>query len=379
MRVLKDELRPEDGKKQVGGNGYLSALDADEALQEARLKYRNHESVVSRGLPTLSSFAHEWLDGLRLENSTLAGYSKIVRNHIDPNIGSITLDKVTPSRISRLYRDLLENGRKDTKGLGLGLSPATVHKVHLVVASVLDSAVDDGLISSNPARKPSVKPPSGREIRSARPEITVWNTEELTRFLAWDKAREDALNPLWHLIAMTGMRRGEAIAVQWHDIDFAGRRLSVRRAADTTKRNVTKVTKSGGARVIDLDASTLALLKSLHDLRESISPVLVRENSFLFGNRFDEMRQPNEVGARWAYRMRLAKVELGPEFRELRLHGLRHSHASQLLTLGIHPRIVQERLGHQDVQTTLNLYSWVAPSLGREAVDKLEQLMSSKT
>lgn len=378
MRVLKDELSPEGGNKQVGGAGFLTALEADEALQEARLKYRNHEAVGSRGLPTLSVFAHGWLEGLRLENSTIAGYSKIVRNHIDPHIGAIALDKITPSRISKLYRDLLERGRKDSKGLGLSLSPATVHKVHLVVASVLDSAVDDGLISSNPARKPSVKPPSGREIRSARPEITVWNAVELTSFLAWDKAKDDALNPLWHLIAMTGMRRGEAIAVQWHDIDFVGRRLSVRRAADTTKRNVTKVTKSGGARVIDLDMSTLEVLKSLHDLREKISPALVREGSFLFGNRFDEMRQPNEVGARWAYRMRLAKAELGSDFREIRLHGLRHSHASQLLTLGIHPRIVQERLGHQDVQTTLNLYSWVAPSLGREAVDKLEQLMSAK-
>ena len=147
----------------------------------------------------------------------IQGYKKIIRNHIAPQLGGIRTDKLSATRIARHYRELEATGRRDGVNVGKPLSANSVNKAHVVLASLLDAAIDDNLISQNPARKRrTVKAPTGKLIRAARPEIRAWSAEQLHAFLAWNRdVFDDDLHTLWRTIAWTGMRRSEALALRW--------------------------------------------------------------------------------------------------------------------------------------------------------------------
>jgi integrase len=236
---------------------------------------------------------------------------------------------------------------------------------------MLDAAVDDGLILLNPAKKTrTVNPPRSSQIRAQKPEIITWTAHQLHAFLAWNRDElDDELFPLWHTLAYTGMRRSEALALRWGDLNFATGRLGIRRSADVTTRNKAKVTKTGAARVLDLDTETLAVLKTYKVKRGAISLNLARSDGYVFGNDAGEIRSPNEVSRRWTSRVRRPQARLD-ELPRVTLKCLRHTHATLLLELGEHPKVVQERLGHSTITTTMNIYSHVTPTMQRAAVDR---------
>src|SRR5690606_40612763 len=129
-----------------------STDEANDALQEAVKQGKQNEKFGNK-VPTVGTYADEWVAGLKLAASTITGYKKIIRNHIHPQLGTIRLDKLTATRITRHYRDLEKSGRKDTYGKGEPLSPNSVHKVHVVLASILDAAIDEAYLTVNPANK----------------------------------------------------------------------------------------------------------------------------------------------------------------------------------------------------------------------------------
>lgn len=379
IRIPVDAENPSAGTRLAGQAGYSSMQEADDALQDFRRLSESQKAAQVSGLPTIQDFAAEWLSGLRLENSTIYGYEKLIRNHINPYLGNLRLDQITATRIARLYRELQNSGRKDSKAYGQALSANTVNKVHVTLGALLDAAVADGYISVNPARqKRVVNAPTGKQIRAQKREMRTWTAQQLQAFLIWDKESfKDELHALWHVIAHTGMRRSEALALKWNDIDTSNERISIRRAADVTKRNVEKTTKTGRSRVVDIDGATVEVLKAWKSIRGSLSLDLARPEAYVFGNLAGEMRSPNEVGARWTYRVKKAREELGADnLPELTIHGLRHTHATLLMSIGEHPKIVQERLGHTDISTTMNIYSHVTPTMQRDAVQRLSQLFS---
>lgn len=377
LHVPLDPDVSDAGTRLIGAGGFATVEAADDALQEARRRLRNHESVRS-DRPTIRAYADQWLDGLRLERSTVMGYRKIVRNQILPHVGSVRIDQLTATRIARLYRDLLNSGRSDSKDRGGPLSANTVNKVHVVLGSMLSAAVDDGLIATNPARKSrTVNAPTGRQIRAARPEIETWAAAELRAFMNWDRdVYQDELHTLWLVIANTGMRRGEVLALRWSDVDLKAKRIRIRRAADSTRRNAVKGTKTGSARPVDIDDATVEALRMWKALRGAITLDFARADAYVFGNADGEMRSPNEVSRRWVTRVARAREALGDHApRRITLKGLRHTHATLLLELGVHPKVVQERLGHSQISTTMNIYSHVTPTMERDAVDRLAGLL----
>jgi len=368
--VPKDPEQPELGDTRLTRGGFKNLEEAQDALAAALKKRAQNERFQGR-VPSLGSFATSWCASLRLEASTMLGYEKIIRNHIVPALGDIRLDHLTATRIGRHYRELEASGRRDKRGYGTPLAANTVNKVHVVLGAILDAAVDEGFIAINPARKKrTVNAPRASQIRAQRPEILTWTGVELHAFLRWNRdVFDDDLFPLWHAIAYTGVRRSEALALRWADLNFATGRLAIRRAADVTVRNKAKTTKTGSARVIDLDAETLAVLKSYKTTRGTISLDLARADAYVFGNDAGEIRSPNEISRRWRYRVRRAQDDL-IDLPALTLKGLRHTHATLLLELGEHPKVVQERLGHSTITTTMNIYSHVTPTMQKAAADR---------
>ena len=170
------------------------------------------------------------------------------------------------------------------------------------------------------------------------------------------------------------MRRGEALALQWRDVDFKTAKISIRRAADSAAKGETKVTKSGKARVIDIDAQLLTELKKLKSLRGSLSLDLARPAAFIFSYDDGRLRDPAVISNRWKRRTSAAAKVL-EELPHIPLHGLRHTHATLLMQLGESRKVVQERLGHASISITMDLYSHVNPTMQRAAADRFSALL----
>lgn len=377
LYVPVDSEAPDGELKRTGQGGFTTAKLADDALQEARQKLKNQVSF-GQGKISLEKYVDQWLDGLRLEASTVYGYRKIARNHVVPYLGKLQVPVMTATRLRRHYTELLDHGRKDAGHQGEPLSANTVNKVHVLIGAVLDAAVDDGLITVNPARKAkTVNAPTGSQIRASKPEVPTWEASELRRFLDWDRfIFDDDLYTLWLVVAQTGCRRSEALALRWSDVDAHNQRLAIRRAADTINPRMVKSTKANGARVVDLDQGTIEALKAWKVLRGSLSLSLARADAYIFGNLDGELRSPNEVGRRWRTRVMRAAEHYGDDLlKPITLKGLRHTHATLLLQAGVQPKVVQERLGHSNISTTMNIYSHVTPTLQRDAVSRLQAIM----
>ena len=368
--VLKDPEYPEMGMRRLTRSGFTSTDEASDALQEA-LKQRKQNEKFGNKVPTVGAYADEWAAGLKLAASTIKGYKKIIRNHIKPQLGTIRLDKLTATRIARHYQDLEDHGRKDEYGKGKPLSANSVHKVHVVLGAILDAAIDDGHLTVNPAKKKrTVKAPTTSEVRAQKPEIATWTADQLTLFLTWNRDElDDELFSLWRLIAYTGMRRSEALALRWSDINTKTMRISIRRAVDTDDWTKTKPPKTGQARVIDVDAETLKVLASYKVARAEVSFELAKADAYVFGDDDGKLRSPDAMTSRWDRRLKWATAKFDSLHR-VTIKGLRHTHATLLLELGEHPKVVQERLGHSTITTTMNIYSHVTPTMQRSAVDR---------
>jgi integrase len=364
--LIKYAAPADDGHRWVLKRGYLTRKAAAEALREQLGKIADGSHVLPNKVTVAAHFA-EWLDGLRLEPTTVASYRKNVRLHVVPYIGALRLELVTGTRLTKLYRQLEQSGRADGKG---GLSARTVRYIHTIIHAGLGAAVRDGLVARNPAD--TADPPSAKQ--AASPEIHPWDAKQLRAFLDWSQSTDDADYPAWLLLAMTGKRRGEALALQWRDVDFDAGRLTVRRAAKLVKvkgegeRLIIGLPKGGKSRVVDLDPATLAVLRAHRAFLATISLALARDDARVFGTLDGGIRHPERFSRTFRGRLAQARRALGEHaLPEIHLHDLRHTHATLLLRDGQPVKVVSERLGHASPMITLSVYAHVMPGMQREA------------
>lgn len=330
--LIKYSAPDEAGNRRVIlRRGFASRKDAAGALRE-QLGRVDRGAHVAPSKITVEQHLGEWLDGLQLGPSTIASYRKNVRLHLVPHIGQLRLEALTGTRLSALYRDLEATGRRD--GKEGGLSARTVRYVHTILHSALRAAVRDGRLVVNPADK--AMPPSAK--KAASPEMHTWGSDELRAFLDWSSQTGDELHTAWLVLAMTGMRRGEALALRWGDVDFDAGTVSVRRSVGVVKTKgagqeiVLGAPKSGKARVIDIDSATLATLKARRAARGLLTLSFARDDAYVLGTLAGEVRHPERFSRAFADRLRHARAALGVDtLSPLRLHDLRHTHATLLL------------------------------------------------
>jgi integrase len=253
----------------------------------------------------------------------------------------------------------------------------TTRYVHTIVHSVLAQGVRDGLLLRNPAD--AATPPTAAEAKA--PEMQCWTAAQLAAFLSW--ARDDTLGyALWHWLANTGMRRGEALAARYRDVDPSAGTVSVRRSAGLVRTAgegaevVEGDTKSGKPRVVDLDAETVAVHKAHRRERGTIALQLARDDALIFGDIEGAHRNPEHVSRQFARDIARCREALGPDaLPVIRLHDLRHSHATILLTAGVPVHVVSARLGHASPMVTLGVYAHVVPGSPRDAADLFARLV----
>jgi len=312
-------------------------------------------------VPTLltSDFLLElWLPSIAatVRPSTFAGYRGHVVNHIVPHLGASPLAHLDGPAINSMLNSLLATG--NCKGGG-ALSPVTVRRVYATLHRALGDAARWGLLEKNPAD--ACDPP---RCPTPPDRMATWDVHELRCFL--QAAREDELYALWFLLATTGLRRGEALGLRWRRVDLEAGTVAVVETVITVGHRIqTSAPKSArGRRVVPLDVPTTKVLRDHFSATPWKGP-----DDFVF---VDDLGGPlNPIAITRSFRRLVNRAQLRP----IRLHDLRHTHATLALQAGVHPKIVSERLGHSTVSLTLDIYSHALPSLQREAVDRLADLV----
>ena len=178
------------------------------------------------------------------------------------------------------------------------------------------------------------------------------------------------------------MRRGEALALRWRDVDFEAGRLQVRRSLGVVKAKgageqlVEGPTKTGQARVVDIDSDTVAALRAYRATRGSLALELVRDAALVLGNLDGTHRHPERYSRRFVEQVLQACKALGEDhLPKIRLHDLRHTHATLLLADGVPVKVVSERLRHANAVITVTVYQHVHPGMGRQAADRFAALL----
>ncbi|MGY1665789.1 site-specific integrase [Geodermatophilus sp. SYSU D00696] len=187
---------------------------------------------------------------------------------------------------------------------------------------------------------------------------------------------------LGRLLAATWVRRGEALALRWRDVDLEAGCLQVRRSVGVVKamgdgqQLVEGPTKTGQARVVDIDDDTVAALRAYRATRAPLAPEPVRDAALVLGTLDGAHRHPERYSRRFVEQVVQARRGLGEDrLPEIRLHDLRHTHATLLLAVGEPVKVVSERLGHANVTITLTVYQHVHPGMGREAAERFAALL----
>jgi integrase len=311
---------------------------------------------------TLGEYLERWLPTKRdLAPSTYSSYGRNIRLHVLPYVGSIPLQRLTPEDLDSLYSELLANGRQN-KGGG-PLAPKTVRHVHVTIHAALNDALRKGSVIRNVADV--ADPP--KLAKGARPKMKVWNAKELRRF--FELIEDHPLYPAFYVKANTGMRRSEVLGLTWRVIDFDNARLSV--AQTVTAPDYTIVVsdmKSAHAlRTIDLDERTLGVLKTWRkqQLEQYMATgVRVDDSGFVFGKPDGSPLHPDYMSQ--TFERLVKKMDLP----RIRLHDLRHTHATLMLKEGVPVKVVSERLGHSSVAFTMQVYQHVLPGMQADAAKR---------
>ena len=319
---------------------------------------------------TVGQWLTSWLADVRQEVAprTYERYKEILDNFAVPALGDLRLATLAPIHIKDVYSALATGGRLDKKPGGL--APQTRRHIHRILSAALARAVEERLLARNPAddfkkRQPKVE---------RRPMVTL--TAEQSQFLL-DMILHTRV--YWPVLmgSATGMRRGEILALRWKNIDLDRASLSVVESLEETKDGLRfKPPKNDKPRAITLPAFAVDELRRLkRQQAEGLLLLGVRQmGDTLFCARADgEPLQPRSLTHEFTRLIGRLRADLP----RIRFHDLRHSHATQLLTAGIHPKVVQERLGHSSIAITQDLYSHVIPTLQQDAAARLEGVFAA--
>ncbi|MFC2043129.1 tyrosine-type recombinase/integrase [Chloroflexota bacterium] len=293
----------------------------------------------------VSTFFDRYLNEVvvhRVRPKTYERYEQFVRLHIKPGIGRIRIAKLRPDHLQSLY----------SKKLGEGLSKRSVQQMHAVIHKALNQAMKWGLVARNVSDL--VEPPKPQK----RMPITL-NPDQVNELFT--ALEDDRLSPLYVTAIATGMRQGELLGLMWEDVDLDNGVIHVKRTAQTIwkKGTVISDTKTDRSRrSIPLPQFAVEALKNKPRTSDFVfpstvgTPIPARNLLRHWHNTREKIDQP-----------------------DMRFHDLRHTSATLLLQAGVHPKVVQERLGHSRISMTLDTYSHVVPSMQEEAANQLQAIL----
>jgi len=351
--VVLDLGRDETGKRKRKWHGGFTTKREAERVQ-AKLVHDLDQGVYSEpSRLTVVEYMRGWLEAKpNLAQTTREGYRRELKR-VSKHLGDRKLKDLTPGVIKAFYRDLT----------AAGYAPKSVRNTAGVLHKALADAVADGALSRNPADHLELP-------QSERPETKTWSAGELARFLSCVESHR--LYAAFVVLCSTGMRRSELLGLRWRNIDLdAGTAAivdTVVMEANRPKLRLGTTKSRRSRRVIAFDTATVTVLRE-HKARQNGERLRAGEAwedlDLVFSTALGGVVSPN-MFTRWTKKL---AVEAG--VRPLTPHPAgRHTWATLALSSGkIHPKVVQERLGHSSISITLDRYSHVVEGMDREAAE----------
>lgn len=365
--------RTADGRRrQKWHGGYRTRKEAE----AARAKLVNEVNTGVYAAPSKTTLGEwltdSWLPTMRtqIKASTWDGYDRTIRLHVIPTLGHRALHQLTPPMLNNLYAELMEIGNRRAK-VGGGLNAKTVRHVHTTLHKALGDAIDAGLLTNNVAER--AKPP--KPGVASHIEMKFWDPNQLAQFLVHIEGHR--LRAAWHLGAMTGLRRGEVLGLRWRDIDLDAGRLAVRHTLVSVNYAIKDSTpKTHQARTVDLDPNTVAQLrqhkKDQEGERAAWGPGY-HVNDLVFRREDGSPIHPDLFSQAFEAEVRRSGLP------RIRLHDLRHTHATIALRAGVPVKVISERLGHEDPAFTMKQYAHVIPGMQAEAAALVAALVAGSS
>ena len=337
---------------------YIYGRTRKEALAKLAELQKRHDAGVPAGSTTLTveGYLLEWLAHMkhRVRPQTLAGYENNVRLHLVPSVGSKKLARHTVRDVRVMVDNLRESG----------MSPRMVQWVHSTLRNALQHAFSEELVTRNVAKGVRIDNPA--KITTIEP----FTADEARTFLR--KARDHRLDALWVVVLMLGLRRSEACGLHWFDIDLDNRTVRIVRGLQRVNGGLaelpTKTRRS--SRTVPLPALCVDALKNHRD-RQSEERAAARrgwiDTPYVFTSSVGTPLEPRTLTR--TFHALCARHGM----RRVRLHDLRHSCVSLLLSYGVSPRVVMEIVGHSAMEMTMNVYGHVTLDNQRAALDLLNE------
>jgi integrase len=324
---------------------------------QEQLKIALHEqqqgTLATGAKQTMKQFLEQWIEEVHrpaVKESSYATYRFWLDKHILPALGHISLQKLTPQHIQSFYTRLLKGG----------ISARSIRSVHALLHKALEHAVRWRLVGRNICKDVSMP-------RPARHEVQPLTKEQAHKLL--EVAKGHGLEALITVAVTTGMRRGELFALHWQDVDFDDRSIQV-------QRTVSRVPKVGyveyepktqrSRRKVVFPPFVLEVLKRhrAQQLEMRLKASAWEDRDLVFCNTHGGYLHPTHSVVEFQ------KLLAAAGLPKIRFHDLRHSAATILLSMGVHPKVVQELLGHSQIGMTMDTYSHILPSMQRDAMDK---------
>jgi len=332
-----------DGRQRWKSLGPVTHKEAERHLREI---LNEIQDGTFRDLKPVSfrEYAKKWLEFHRanVKPSSYDSYRSVVNSHLVKAFGDHALSAIARPSLRQFTADLLETGR----------SPKTARNVLTILHKILEDALEDGYLRSNPAHK-------FRKPKVSIERVDFLTPEEVHQFL---NHVSPAMYPLFLTAVMTGMRPGDILGLQRGDIDWHGGQIHVRRAL--YKRRFVTPKSRKGLRAIDM-APTVA-----HTLQGHLLHVADAPDALVFPARRGKPLDPDNLVKR-EFQPALARAQL----RQIRFHDLRHTYASLLINNSENIKYIAEQMGHASVQITLDRYGHLFPNVRREAVLRLEKTL----
>ncbi len=356
-RVVRYDL--ESGKRHELTQTFETKKEAKNWAETEAANYRNDPNRKPPTEETVTEFLDQWfpqmLSQRSLRPTSIARY-RADMDHIKRLVGSKPLKDLTPMDIQAVYAKLLEEG----------LSPNTVRHVRVILHGALGDAVTWDVLAKDPLR--GTKPP-----KSVRREFQLPSPEDARALL--QVAQPDRLYALWVFLALTGCRRGEALALKWDDIDWERKSVTIQRTQSGwgANRSVHPPKTASGRRVVALSDYLIAILlrhREQQNVERGAAGVEWHENGWVFTTRRGTWFAGGHI---YDYFKRLVEQAGLPD--SLRPHDLRHAMASYWLAEGVPIKVVSERLGHSNISITLDIYGHLLPHMQAEAADKMDAFL----
>ncbi|QIG92160.1 tyrosine-type recombinase/integrase [Bradyrhizobium sp. 6(2017)] len=352
---------PLTGKRRIRYVAFKGTKRAAE-LELARLVAQNAAGEgVDPSKSTVAEFIERWERDWATANvgpKTLERYRQLLRLYVRPRIGAVRIQKLRAVHLNELYSTLLRSGGQD----GAALSARSVGHVHRVLHRALGHAATWGVVSQNVASLVAPPPVPDEEIK-------ILTEDQIGAILRHLEGR--TLRPIVSFLLGTGARRGEALAIRWGDVNFQKNVVRIERSLEQTKGSlrVKSPKTKNGRRSVTVSPWLAAELRS-HRARQderrlALGMGRAPDDSPVFAGWNGEFRSPSRLSQDFAAAMDALNIDCT-------LHGLRHTHVSQLIAAGLDVLTISRRIGHASPAITLNVYSHMFSNTDTRAADIME-------